>query len=128
MRLMVVDDESIVRLSLKYLLESANLDVSLYECGEEALDAFRAEPERFDAIVTDLAMPGLRGTDLASAIWSTHPEEPIVLLSGMLHEASVEAFAGAARGRVLSKPAELEEILRALKSLGLPIRFRGLAA
>lgn len=124
MRLMIVDDEPAVLLSLRYLLETLGLEVEPFENGEAALNAFRAEPDRFDAVVTDLAMPRLRGNELAREIWRTHPGVPVTLLSGQLLDRSIQAFKRNASGRVLAKPAELSEIVAALRSMGVPISAR----
>jgi FixJ family two-component response regulator len=47
-----------------------------------ALQAFRAEPKRFDLVLTDETMPDLTGTELASEIRRLRPEISIILMSG----------------------------------------------
>jgi CheY-like chemotaxis protein len=47
-----------------------------------ALQAFRAEPNRFDLVLTDETMPDLTGTELASQIRQLRPEISIILMSG----------------------------------------------
>jgi CheY-like chemotaxis protein len=49
---------------------------------QAALEAFRAEPKRFDLVLTDETMPDLTGTVLAREIWQLRPEISIILMSG----------------------------------------------
>ena len=128
MRVLIVDDEPIALLSLRYLLESAGIESDLFARSEIALELFRHHPDRFDAIVTDLAMPGMRGNELAEEIWQSRPDFPVTILSGMPNDGAISA---PRRGRslcVLSKPAELREILRSFRKMGLKIPSAGIAA
>jgi FixJ family two-component response regulator len=56
--------------------------VSSYPRPELAFQAFLQEPTGFQVLVTDQAMPGMSGAELADAIWAVNPTFPIILLSG----------------------------------------------
>ena len=128
MRIMVVDDEKIVRMSLRFLLESIGLECEVFEDGTFALDAFRDSPGRFDAIITDLAMPVMRGTELYERVRAIDPSIPVLILSGLLDDERVERFQRDGVIRMLAKPALLDEIVAALKSQGLDLDHETVAA
>ena len=79
---MIVDDERpLVTLAEEMLAELGYEPVG-FESSSAALEAFRAEPERFDLVLTDEAMPDLVGTELAREIRQLRPTLPIILMSG----------------------------------------------
>ncbi len=65
-KFLVVDDEDQVRETLRDILEEDGYEVCIAASGGEALALFAAE--RFDAVFTDLGMPGMSGWELARAI------------------------------------------------------------
>ncbi|MEM1043050.1 MAG: ATP-binding protein [Bacteroidota bacterium] len=79
-RLLVVDDERMVRDITVRLLRSRRYEVQEASGGTDALRCIADEP--FDLIVTDLGMPEMSGSELAYRIKQHHPHLPIVLLSG----------------------------------------------
>jgi CheY-like chemotaxis protein len=48
----------------------------------EALEAFRARPDAFDLVITDMTMPGLTGMELARQLTAIRPDVPIILCTG----------------------------------------------
>ena len=48
----------------------------------EALDLFRAAPDRFDLVITDMTLPKMTGIDLSREILQIRPDMPIILCSG----------------------------------------------
>ncbi len=79
-RLLVVDDERMVRDITVRLLRSRRYEVQEASGGSEALACLADQP--FDLIVTDLGMPEMSGSELAYRIRQHHPHLPIVLLTG----------------------------------------------
>ncbi len=129
MRIMIVDDEPIGLMALKFLLESVGLESDPFATVPSALEAFGANPGRYDAIVTDLAMPVMRGTDLARVIRESRPGFPVAILTGMPDfDATREGSRGSRAFDVLSKPAELGQILDTLRAQGLDVPVAGIAA
>jgi DNA-binding NtrC family response regulator len=79
---MIVDDEhALVALAEGTLAELGYEPVG-FASSLAALQAFRAEPKRFDLVLTDETMPDLTGTELARAIRQLRPEISIILMSG----------------------------------------------
>lgn len=121
MRLLLVDDQPIVLSSLEYLLNSVGVTAVGFDDPVMALETFRGSPQNFDAIITDLAMPGMSGIELANRVWADHPDFPITILSGFLDEAQTDSVSESKAVRFLAKPAELAEILAALRDCGLDV-------
>ncbi|MDY6950288.1 MAG: PAS domain S-box protein [Thermodesulfobacteriota bacterium] len=79
--LYVEDEEPLLNLG-RQLLERLGYTVVTSARGSEALEAFRAEPDRFDLMITDMTMPGMTGDRLASEIMKIRPDIPIILFTG----------------------------------------------
>ena len=77
-----VDDEEALVFLVTRVLERLGHSVTGFTDPEAALQAFRARPHAFDAVVTDLSMPGLSGFDLAREIRALRPDTPLLLTSG----------------------------------------------
>ncbi|MDB6013588.1 MAG: sensor hybrid histidine kinase [Gammaproteobacteria bacterium] len=111
---MIVDDESLlVTLAEEMLAELGYEPVGFHASGA-ALQAFRAEPRRFDLVLTDEAMPDLVGTELASEIRKLQTAVPIILMSG--HGGPQLARRAAAIGvnEVLHKPLQRRDLAESL--------------
>ena len=108
-RLLVVDDEPLVRLGTAEMLRDEGYQVDEADCAETAL-AF-APFDRFDCVVTDYLMPGLNGVELAHRIKADRPALPILLLSGF---ADLEAFSALP---YVSKPCFGDDLARAVAGL-----------
>ncbi|WP_022665753.1 cache domain-containing protein [Desulfospira joergensenii] len=80
--IMVVDDEDFIRQSGKELLEDHGYRVETFDNGMEALEAFKAGPNEFDLIITDMTMPGITGDRLSAEILKIKPDIPIILCTG----------------------------------------------
>jgi DNA-binding NtrC family response regulator len=81
--LYVDDEQALVQLG-RGLLESLGYTPRAYRSAEQALAAFRDDPNAFSAAVTDLTMPGMSGFDLARALLELRPKLPILVMSGLV--------------------------------------------
>jgi PAS domain S-box-containing protein len=83
-RVLVVDDEEpLVRLATE-TLERLGYAAVGFTSSSAALAAFRADPQRFDAVLTDERMPGMSGTTLIREVRGIRDSIPVVLMSGYL--------------------------------------------
>jgi len=89
-KVLVVDDEAELRNLCKIILQSAGYDVVTQGDGQSALQLFQENPNEFDLVITDYAMPGISGGDLAKALLSIRPKLPIILLTGFTKSFSKE--------------------------------------
>jgi DNA-binding NtrC family response regulator len=85
-----------------------------FDSGAEALAAFRADPDRFDLLLTDEIMPGMTGTELAVALHELRPELPIILMTGHGGEMSLHRRRAAGICEVLKKPLLTRDIAESL--------------
>jgi len=109
LRIMVVDDEELVRRGTAEMLRSLGHDVTEAEGGAEALVTLATIPG-IELVVTDYKMPRMDGADLARRIREVHPGLPILLISG--YTGAAESVAGLLR---LNKPFGLTELAEALQ-------------
>ena len=115
LRCLVVDDESAVGEVLGDIIESAGHGAVVVDSGAAALERFRAEP--FDAVFTDLAMPGLSGWEVAKAVTALRPGVPVFLVTGFGVELSPGELAAFGVRTVLTKPLDMHETLALLARL-----------
>src|ERR1700686_2656297 len=79
---MIVDDERALVALAEETLADLGYEPVGFDSSLAALQAFRAEPNRFDLVLTDETMPDLTGTELAREIRQLRPEISIILMSG----------------------------------------------
>lgn len=79
--ILVVDDEALVRTSTAAMLSEAGYGVREASSGLEALSLVK-EDFAIDAVITDYAMPGMDGAQLADALRAIRPNLPILMISG----------------------------------------------
>ncbi|CAN7664694.1 two-component system VirA-like sensor kinase [Neorhizobium tomejilense] len=101
--LIVENDESLMLLG-EDMLAALGYEPVGFGHGKAALSTFRADPGRFDLILTDEIMPELRGTELASVIHTIRPDVPIVLMTGYTRTLKPERLQAAGIREVLKKP------------------------
>ena len=124
---MIVDDEPLLVALAEELLAGLGYEPVGFTSSTTALQAFRAEPGRFDLILTDEAMPELVGTELAREIRRLRPAIPIVLMSG--HGGSALATRAGAIGvnDVLRKPLQGRDLAGSLARMLGESRWRSQA-
>ncbi|MDB6092352.1 MAG: sensor hybrid histidine kinase [Gammaproteobacteria bacterium] len=111
---MIVDDERpLVALAEEMLAELGYEPVG-FDSSSAALEAFRAEPQRFDLVLTDEAMPDLIGTELASEIRRLRPTVPIILMSGHGGPQLAKRAAAIGVNEVLHKPLQRRDLAESL--------------
>jgi CheY-like chemotaxis protein len=111
--LLVDDEETLVRLGEEMIAELGYEPVG-FTSSVAALATFRAAPERFNAVLSDEAMPDMTGSELALEIRKIRPDIPIVLMSGYVTTAMSSRARDAGVVEVLSKPLVRRDIARSL--------------
>jgi len=108
-RILVVDDEEIIRESLYYILEKEGYEVEAARNGLEALQQIEKQP--FDIVITDLEMPELKGIELLEKVQQLTPEAFVLIITAY---ASIETAVAALRqgaSDYIIKPLEFDEII-----------------
>ncbi len=80
--ILLVDDEEAIIDSGRGILEHLGYTVVSTTRPIEALEMFKANPDRFDLVVTDQTMPGMTGLELAEQLHKVSPDKPVVLCTG----------------------------------------------
>ena len=112
--IMIVDDERpLVALAEEILAQSGYEPVG-FDSSTAALAAFRANPGRFDAVLTDEVMPDLTGTELAQAVRKLHPAIPILLMTGYSGGKLIGGAAESGVSQVLRKPLRRRDLAESL--------------
>ncbi len=116
-RLLLVDDDDLVRRTLEHTLCEAFDSVTSVGTAAEALD-LAGEPWAFDCVVTDLVMPTMRGPELILELRRTKPELPCLLLTGAgVSTARTEvAESGLSDVAILAKPFTPSELVDAVRA------------
>lgn len=81
-RILLVDDEESIITIEKQMLEHLGYQVSSYTSSIEALEAFKTNPDSFDMVITDMAMPKIPGDKLAFELNKIRTDIPILLCTG----------------------------------------------
>jgi putative two-component system response regulator len=97
-----------MRLALEDSLRLQGYVVVSAASGEEALEFLRSQ--RFDLLLTDQAMPGLSGIELAEATARIHPDVPIVLLTGSSDVELAKASLQRGASDFVTKPVNIREL------------------
>lgn len=109
-RILVIDDEAVVGRFMQLTLESLGYAVTLCADPIAATDLFCADPNAFDLVLTDLAMPGMRGDRVAEIVRDLRPGLPIVLITGYRRALLNEQAAALGIVEVLTKPVLRAEL------------------
>jgi DNA-binding NtrC family response regulator len=106
---LLVDDEEQFLKVLSQRMEGRGLKVDTATSGEDAIK--RVQGKAFDAIILDLAMPGISGIETLKRIRSENPDVQIIMLTGHGSlEKGVEAIKAGAVD-FLEKPADMNKIM-----------------
>jgi signal transduction histidine kinase len=108
LRVLVVDDDPLVRLQIARVLRRGGCDVVECDDGASAVAAVREAPGRFDCAVVDFLMPGLDGAETARQMGGVDGALPVVLCSGTVDAADL---AGNRFAAVVSKPFRPQALL-----------------
>jgi len=81
-RILFVDDEIVLTELNKEAIKRLGYQVECMTSPIEAFEAFRAEPDRFDLVITDMVMPKMTGDQLADKIMQIRQDIPIILCTG----------------------------------------------
>jgi CheY-like chemotaxis protein len=124
-RLLLVDDEALVRRVAAEMLTRAGYDVVDVESGEAALDVLAAG-DVFDVLVTDVAMSGMDGRTLSQRAREIFPHLPVLFVSGYPAEALAREQLVGDDDEVLTKPFTAREVAERVELVRR--RAAGLAA
>ncbi len=121
-RLLIVDDEAVIRDGLKRILTGELFIVETCSSGFQAIEIM--QQREFDLIITDLKMPGMSGMEVLKSVRTLQPDTPVILITGYASiDTAVEAIKNGASDYI-SKPFApdilLEKVHNALNQRCVP--------
>jgi DNA-binding response OmpR family regulator len=111
-RILIVDDEDVIRDFLAEMFVTSGYEVDGAATGQEGIALF--EGRHYDLVFFDLGLPEMSGWDVAKAIRSKNARVPIVLLSGWGIQLDDARLKESGVDLVLSKPCQMEDLLKAV--------------
>jgi DNA-binding NtrC family response regulator len=114
-RVLVVDDEALIRWSLNERLSSAGYEVEEAEDGASALSYFREGAPRVDLVVLDLKLPDIDGVDLLKQIKRLCPACRVVLMTAFGTPDKLADARNSGAYDVVAKPFNLDKMLRVVE-------------
>lgn len=114
--LLIDDDKSVVKVGRK-MLEQLGYQVVSKTSAMEALALFRAQPDKFDLVFTDMAMPDLTGANLAKKLLEIRPDIPIILCTGNSEFINEEKSKAIGIKSFIMKPFSYHELARTVRNV-----------
>ena len=114
--LFVDDEEQIVRIS-QQMLEGLGYHVTARTSSIEALEAFRAAPDKFDLVITDTTMPNMTGVELAKKLMEIRSDIPIIICTGFSEKISADKTKDMGIRGFVMKPVVRSELARTIRKV-----------
>jgi PAS domain S-box-containing protein len=118
--ILFIDDEEALVMLGTLLLGRLGYHVTGHVDALAAITEFRADPNRFAAVITDLSMPRISGFEVARQLRSIRPDIPIVLASGYVRPEDELQAATLGIQRVLLKPSTVDALAQTLDEILTP--------
>jgi DNA-binding response OmpR family regulator len=109
-RILVIDDEDVIRDFLEEIFVTSGYEADGAATGQEGIALFEAR--HYDLVFSDLGLPEMSGWDVAKVIRSKSARVPIVLLSGWGIQLDDVRIKESGVDLVLSKPCQMEDLLK----------------
>ena len=116
-RILFVDDEDAMVALNRERLERLGYRVETRTDPFEALELFRAHPDRFDLVITDTTMPGMTGDGLAQELMKIKTDVPILLCTGYSDRIDKEKAGKMGIAGFAMKPIDTGELARTVRNL-----------
>jgi len=115
--ILLVDDEEDIITMEKQMLERLGYQVTSRTSSLEALEAFRKNPDKFDMVITDMAMPNMPGNKLSVELTKIRPDIPVLLCTGFSETMSEEKAASLGIKGFLLKPIIMKDLAQKVREV-----------
>jgi PAS domain S-box-containing protein len=113
--ILLVEDEVPVALATEMHLTELGYRVVTHLSSMSALDAFKANPQQFDLVLTDQTMPAMTGEEFARVLHGIRPDVPIILVTGFSHVVDAAKARALDIDAFLIKPWDVQEMADTLQ-------------
>ena len=121
--ILVVDDDDMVRRTTSATLAEIGYNVVEAPGGATAVQVVKARPDRFSAVLLDLVMPGMTGSETFRALTAIRADLPVIVCTGYAADAHIDTDIKRRIAGLVQKPFTAERLARALSEAGvLPTR------
>ena len=103
--------------AIKPMIERLGYKVTARTSSIEGLEAFRANPDRFDLVITDFTMPNMTGMELAKELLKLRSDILIILCTGYSEHINKDKAKGSGIRAFLMKPVALREIANTIRKV-----------
>jgi DNA-binding NtrC family response regulator len=122
-KILVVDDDKLIRWSLKELFAQEGYEVKAVATVKEALE--QAEDKPYDLIFTDLEIKEENSTEMLRKITSLQPEAKIIILSALTRQQMESQVSDLNIFSIIEKPFRSEQIKSFVKEALFPLEYKG---
>lgn len=116
-QVLFIDDEVAITKMAEQMLKKNGFGVDVFNDANQAINHFRKNPHVYDLVITDLVMPELSGTELASMLSNMRPNLPIILTTGFSEKITASSCKQWGISLVINKPFAIQDLLSAIKSI-----------
>lgn len=117
LRILVIEDEAIVRNSLREVLETNGHEVVEATDGREGLELYRQRGDKIDLVILDLVMPEMNGRDCFRELKMVDPDVTVLLSSGYSINGEAQELLSEGVAGFIQKPFKLRELLRTISGV-----------
>ena len=115
--ILFIDDEQALGDIGKQLLELLGYKVITRTSSIEALELFRAQPNKFDLIITDMTMPNMTGEKLAKELMKIRPDIPIILCTGFSEQITEKEVKEIGIREFVMKPLVMRDLAKSIRKV-----------
>lgn len=115
--IVVVDDEEPITSLIEIHLKKHGYLVKTFSDSIKCLQYLRTTQDSLDLLITDSAMPGISGMEIIMEMRKCHPQLPIILYSGRIHQHDLEEFEALGVDAILRKPVSFAEMQETVTQL-----------
>jgi len=114
-KILIADDEKVIREVIMRFLQLNGYDVSLAEDGFETIH--KMATDNFDLLIMDLRMPGMKGQEILEQLRKSKKEVPVIIFTGTIEadESEILRKLGYLSNDIICKPADLFAVLKKIK-------------
>ncbi len=115
--ILIIDDETSIANMVRKILEYLGYKAESKTSPTEALNLFKSNPNRFDLVITDMAMPHMSGAKLAKEILTVQPDMPIILCTGYSESIDIELAEKIGIRAFMTKPIIMSELANIIRKV-----------
>ena len=116
-RILLVDDQDIIVQMEKQMLEQLGYHVTGRISSVDVLEMFRADPDKFDLVITDMTMPNMTGEQLADELIKIRSDIPVILCTGFSEMMSEEKAKAMGIKGFLMKPVLMKDLSSTIRKV-----------